>query len=189
MVLLPCLFSLAFAQAGAIGAFPDPAGTSCSLYDTTPGLLLVYIVHVYTPGATGAIFQVVQSTGVHLMYLNEAVTAPYTKTGSAFKGIEISYGSCVAAPNMILTLQFFAQGLSETCSGFLVVPHPALGMVGVSDCESPPNLLQGTGGCVWVNSDDHNCGCWVGIQITCDDLSPAEDTTWGQIKSLFRQSI
>ena len=87
---------------------------------------------------------------------------------------------------MILTLQFFAQGLSETCSGFRVVPHPGLGMVGVLDCESPSNLLQGTGGCVFVNAD-WNCDCNIGTLLTCDDLSPVEDTTWGQIKTLYRQ--
>jgi hypothetical protein len=186
IVIIPFLFGWAVAQPGSIGIFPDPMGTSCSLYDTQIGLLLVYVVHLYAPGATGARFQIVQSSGVNLMYLSEVATAPYTKTGSAFKGVEISYGSCVATPNMILTMQFFADGRSETCSAFLVKPHPESGIIGVWNCESPPNLLEATGGCVWVNADWIHCGCNVGVWLTCDDLSPAENTSWGQIKALYR---
>jgi hypothetical protein len=119
------------------------------------------------------------------MYLSEAVTAPFTRSGSAFDGIEISYGACLEAPNMILTLAFLAQGLSDTCSAFIVKPHPELGFIGVIDCETPPNLLLATGGCVWVNLDWNQCGCWIGDKLNCDELSPADDTTWGQIKAMY----
>ncbi len=41
---------------GAICFFADPAGSDCTLSDTTPGTLTIHVVHTGTPGATAVQF-------------------------------------------------------------------------------------------------------------------------------------
>jgi hypothetical protein len=176
-LVILCVSSFAFAQPpGSIGLFADPGATTCDVYDV-PGLLLIYVVHVYTPGATGAQFRVVCAWGANLTYLSDAVTPPYISIGNSQTGIAIAYGMCVPSPNMILTLQFFAQGLSGPCSYCQVMEDPTANPPGiyVTDCASPPNLLTATGGDVVINPEP---GCYCNI--------PIEETSWGQIKSLYK---
>ena len=168
---------LAQAQGGTIGVFGDTGGAACDIYDSTPGLVLVYVVHVYTPGATGCQFKI-DDSAASMTFLAESVPAPYMSIGSSHYGIAIVYGMCVPAPNLVLTLQYFAQGLSTACSHIDVVPDPTAVPPGiyVANCAYPaPALLNATGGTVMVNPIE-DCMCNV----------PAEDTTWGQIKSLFK---
>lgn len=172
--------SLAFAQPGSIGLFSNVGGTNCDVYDTVPGLVLVYVVHVYTPGATASQFRVASNWGNAMTYLSEAVTAPYIKIGTCYgNGCAIAYGSCRPSPNMILTLQFFASGLTPPCSYLQVMPDistvPAKTSVLVTDCASPPLLLNATGGDVVINPVE---GCFCDI--------PVEETSWGRIKSLYQ---
>ncbi|MFH1754816.1 MAG: hypothetical protein ABIA59_03855 [Candidatus Latescibacterota bacterium] len=182
LLLAICLLtiaSMAFAQAGSIGVYADPMATVCNLTDTAPGLKLVYVVHVASPGATAAQFSIDE---VHAMtYLAEAVTAPYIKIGTcagpAGFGCAIAYGMCKASPNMIITLQYFASGLTAPCGYFRVVEDFSAGKTDVltTDCASPPNLLIATGGMAFINNNG-SCPCDV----------PVEETSWGQIKSLYQ---
>jgi len=182
-IAILCVASLAFAQAGAgsVGVFADPAGTVCNLYDSAPGLFLAYVVHVYAPGATASQFRVTSNNA--MTYLSEAVTAPYIKIGtcagpSGF-GCAIAYGGCYPSPIMILTLQYFASGISPQCSYFKVEPDisvtPPKADVLATDCASPPNLLIATGGTAYINPN-----------ATCECDVPVEETSWGQIKSLYK---
>lgn len=180
MVLL-FISSLTFAQPGSIGLFSAPTGTNCDLYDTMPGLVLVYVVHVFTPGATAAQFRVASLWGNAMTYLAESPTAPYIKIGTCYSntgGCAIAYGGCMGSPNMILTIQFFASGLTPPCSYLQVMPDitpPAKPAVLVTDCADPPHLLNATGGDVVINPQ---AGCFCNI--------PVEETSWGQIKSLYK---
>ena len=177
-ITILCISSLAFAQPGGIGVFADPMGTSCDLLDAAPGLVLIYVVHVYSPGATASQFSVLES---HAMtYLSEAVTAPYIKIGTctgAFAGCAIAYGGCYPSPNMILTLQYFASGITPPCGYIKIREDVAAGKtdVLVTDCADPPNLLVATGGEGFINNDG-SCPCNI----------PVEETSWGQIKSLYK---
>ncbi len=172
---------LAFAQPGSIGLFSNVIGTNCDVYDSGPGLVLVYVVHMYTPGATASQFSVASMWGNAMTYLSEAVTAPYIKIGTCYSntaGCAIAYGGCIGSPNMILTLQFFASGTTPPCSYLQVMPDltpPAKTSVLVTDCSDPPLLLNATGGDVVINP---NAGCMCDI--------PVEETSWGQIKSLYQ---
>lgn len=182
LLLSVCLLvvaSMAFAQTGSIGLFADPGATSCDVYDAAAGLVLVYVVHVFTPGATASQFMV---TGSGTMtYLSEAVTAPFIKIGTCAgpgaTGCAIAYGACVGSPNMILTLQYFASGTTPACDLIQVVADPSATPPGiyVTDCADPPLLLTATGGTAIVNPVE---GCFCNV--------PVEETSWGQIKSLYR---
>jgi hypothetical protein len=177
-IAILCISSLVFAQAGTLGVFADPGGTVCDLTDAAPGLVLVYIVHMFSPGGTAAQFGIEET---HPMtYLSES-PGTYIKIGtcagpSGF-GCAIAYGGCYPTPNMILTIQYFGSGLSPACSYIKVVEDGTAvpPILAVTDCADPPNLLDATGGIGYFNNDG-NCPCDV----------PVEETSWGQIKSLYK---
>jgi hypothetical protein len=176
--------SLAFAQAGSIGLFSTPLANNCDVYDAAPGLLLVYVIHVFSPGATAAQFIVNDVTWLAgtLTPLAEAATAPYIKIGTCAMslgggGCAIAFGSCVGTPNMMLTIQYFGSGLEPPCGYIQVMADPSATPPGiyVTDCSSPPLLLNATGGDVVVNPDP-SCFCNI----------PVEETSWGNIKNLYK---
>jgi hypothetical protein len=182
-VSILAMASMVFAQAGSIGVFSDPAATSCDITDAAAGLLLVYVVHVNAPAATGGQFMVEVDAGFTGSYLSEAVTAPYLKIGTCAgptaTGCAIAYGGCIASPaNMILTIQYFGSGTSTPCAMFHIVEDPSADPPGIymTDCADPPNLLIATGGEAIVNFDGVNCdACNV----------PNEETSWGKIKAIY----
>jgi len=177
-IVLLCVSSLAFAQfPGSIGLFADPAGNLCDLYVAAPGLVSIYVVHILSPGATGAEFRVICDETANLLYLSDTVTSPYLSIGNSQAGIAIAYEECVGSANMILTIQYYAQTSPGTCTSCRVVEDPNAAPPGiyVADCSDPPLLLNATGGEIVVNPD-YTCGCYV----------PVEETSWGKIKSLYK---
>jgi hypothetical protein len=178
-IAILCVSSLAFAQMGSIGVFADPAGTVCDLTDNLPGLYTVYIVHVYTTGATGAQFGLEEN---HLMtYIAETETPPYLKIGTCGGpgglGCAIAYGGCYASPNMILNIQYFAQALTPPCGWIRVIEDNTVTppLLVATDCSDPPLLINVTGGMAYINNNG-SCPCNI----------PVEETSWGQIKSLYQ---
>jgi hypothetical protein len=167
--------SMSFAQpAGTLFISGDPLGTDCTVYDT-PGLVHIYVFHIYTSGATASQFMIYCTSGVAMTYLAEH--SPYITIGNSQSGVAIAYGACVPSPHMVLDIQYFGQGLSQECSSCRVVPDP-LAMppqILVADCQEPPNLLTSIGGEIWINPDG-SCHC----------LIPIQETSWGQIKSLYK---
>jgi hypothetical protein len=165
---------------GSIGLFADEGASSCSVYDIIPAFVItIYVVHVHTPGAAGAQFMVDHwSWGANLTVLVETVTPPYIHVGNSETGISIGYGGmCVPAPNMILTISYLGSGQSLPCSYILVMPAPTAGPPGiyVTDCATPPNLLNATGGALLVNP-----------MLDCNCSIPVEETTWGRVKALYQ---
>ena len=180
LLLVVCLLltaSLTYAQPGSIGVFGDPAGMTCDIYDYVPAVVDVYVVHVFTPGASACQFMV-DDSGVYMMYLAESVNPFYIGIGYSRSGISIAYNGCVPSPNMVLTMTYFFQALTPPCSYIKVVPHPTASPPGlyVWDCAFPaPNMLTATGGTAIVNPTA-SCMCDV----------PTEETTWGKIKNLYK---
>jgi hypothetical protein len=183
LIMILCLFmtaNLAYAQiAGQIVIAADPNGISCDIYDTAPGAIQVYVLHMFTPGASGCQFSVNDSEiASNWVYLSELVTAPYLSIGNARGGMAITYGGCVSSPNLVLTMTYLGSGTANSCSFLLIEEDPSAAPPGiyVVDCAYPvPNLLTGTGGTAVVNPDG-SCNCNV----------PAEDASWGRIKHLYR---
>ena len=163
--------SLAFAQGGSIGIFKDMAGTNCNLDDKVPGLTPYYVVHVNTPAATACEFYAPKPTCLTAMYLSDTGVFPVT-VGSSQAGVSIGYGTCRSAPIHVLTLNFFTQGTTGACCRYSVLPHPITGGPWMVDCGNTQRMATGGQGLVNANS---TCMCDV----------PAEDTTWGQVKSLY----
>jgi hypothetical protein len=95
--------------------------------------------------------------------------------GGSQTGIAIAYGACLAAPIHVLTIQYFASGITPPCCYYPVVPDPNLpsGQIEVVDCAE--TIVFATGGVGIINPD-----------ATCDCDVPTQDTTWGKVKSIFQ---
>ena len=169
--------SMAFAQAGSVGMFADPAGMSCNLLDLAPsGVKLYYVVHVYTTGATASQYMAkvpLCMTATGAIYL--ADTNMFSVTlGNSQTGVAVAYGACLTGPIHTQTIQVFAMGITPPCCYWPVTGDPNLpsGLIEGADCSYV--TFYPTGGVGIINS-----------QPNCDCNIPAEDTTWGQLKALY----
>jgi hypothetical protein len=165
--------------AGYIGLFADPEGTDCAAFDL-PGLLLVYVVHMDTPGATGSQFAIDYSGAPDLTFLSEAYPVGIALgTIDGPDGVSIGYGDCLTSPLHIATISFFASGLSAPCSTLRVIPAPSKEEILVVDCEFPSNFLIATGQGMYINPNQDCPDCTEGTVAT-------ETNSWGNLKSLYR---
>lgn len=166
----------AAAQQGYIGLFGDPNGENCFAFDTIPGLLNVYVVHMDSPGSSASQFAVDTSGAPYLTYLSD--TSVFATTiGTSPAGVSIGYGGCLTSPIHILTLNFFATGISDPCSVLRVIEDPTVGAILSVDCELA--LVEVTGRGLFINPNENceNCG---------DIPVGTEQNTWGSLKSIFR---
>jgi hypothetical protein len=175
--------SLAFAQAGSIGLFADETGTSCNVVDdaASPGLCSIFVLFVNHGGITGAQFMCPLPACMQAQYMSWSSPWP-VKIGdpvqpditSGLIGIAIGTGSCQAAPTLLVTLNFFCQGLTGDCCYYGIQPAEGIasGSIEGVDCDFTATFPTG-GECI-VNS---NAGC------DCD--VPTHETTWGAVKAMF----
>lgn len=184
LLVLSLLPAAAFGQPGTIQIFGDPAGTQCEIMDTAPGLFSLYVVHVFTPGATAAQFSAPKPWCMaDAIYLSD--TAVYAVTlGNSQSGVAIGYGACVPSPNHILTMNFFAQGTTLPCCCYYTSPDPLVpsGEIEVVDCAN--EVLYAFRAPAVINFN-HSCLCWDLPDGCINGPVPIEDTTWGQVKSIY----
>ncbi len=159
---------------GSLFLAGDSLGADCTVYDA-PGIVHIYVFHIYTYGATASQFMIDCTSGVAMTYLSDY--SPYLIIGNSQTGVAIAYGTCVPSPHMILDIQYLGSGLSQNCSSCRVVPDPIAvpPEILVADCQDPPNLLIAMGGEIWINPDG-SCSC----------IIPVQETSWGRIKSLYK---
>lgn len=191
VLIVAAAVSGAGAQAGSIAVFGDENLVSCNIGDN-PGLVKLYVGHVYMSGARGARFVVgLPST---LVFLQE--TSPFAWTGDSASGITICYGACLSGSQLILEINTFGAGVTFPCSYINVMPDPAepSGSVVALDCDwnvtfptSGPAVVNPTPGC----SCTLCLSCTTEIAETSPGVShfcswvPVEQTTWGKIKSMY----
>lgn len=171
-VCLALCASLSFAQGGSIMLFNSTAANDCDMYDSAPGLISVYVIHMYAPCVTASEFMVGQF-GTVLTYIADTVTPPFLAIGNSQSGITIAYGGSYASPIHILTIQYFGSGISPPCTHLQVVAHPAVGAIQAVDCAT--TIVPATGGDIVMNPVPPDCVCNI----------PVKETTWGQLKSLY----
>jgi hypothetical protein len=167
---------LAYGQAGFIGLFTDFSYTDCSVVDT-PGEVYIYAVHKASTGATASQFRIAVDAGMTCTPVSVIHNFP-TTLGDPATGISISYGACYPSDILLFTWVFSCSGTSLPCSKLDVVPDPAVltGTIEVFDCNH--FKLVGGGGVMYVNPDG---------SCDCGEIVPVEETSWGQIKSLYHR--
>lgn len=175
-VLLVGLFTApALAQSGgSIGLYADNPGFSdCNLLETLYVTNQIFVVHVLLPEANTSQFMVthnwtaIQGAVVYHSNLN---------LGDIYTGVTITYVGCKPLPHLLATLEWIPVAPTPPCTVYFeVVPDPVLpsGQIEVVDCSS--NVLFATGAWLVVNGNE-----------TCLCFDRTEETTWSQLKALYR---
>lgn len=171
--------SMAFAQprVGSLDVFSDPGYADCNFTDTIFGLITAYVLVTRAiDGTTAAQWMMDIPSAWTLL----GTTSPFqTVIGDPLSGIAIAYGQCMTGSFLILTVSFFGDGLSPTCSFISIVPDPTApsGKIEIVDCQLPnvQKWLFGPLGQGIVNGDG-----------TCICTIPVQEATWGQLKALYR---
>jgi len=172
-VLLP---SAAFAQVGTVALFADPAGIDCNVWDI-PGILNIYVVYIWHGGAAGVEFSAPQpACAIGLVWLSDIPVFPVT-IGNSQMGVAIGFGACYAAPTHVLTIQYFAQGITPPCCRYEVRPDPGVPSGQIEAYNCVPELVYPTPGRAFINPDP---------SCMCNSPVPVEETSWGQIKALYQ---
>jgi hypothetical protein len=172
LAILLCSASISFAETDTINLYADPGYSVRQAFDTTPGLLKVYVVHEYTSGAVASSFRIAASPGFTGTWVSDS--SPFTSIlGTSQTGIYMSYGGCVFAPTLILEVTYALSGTSSTCSFLEVVNHPDQPFIMTPDCfADEPGPARG--GKLIVNPN-----------ASCSTVA-TQPTTWGRVKSLYR---
>ena len=166
-----CLTSAPGTVEGAhLSIYSDPALTQCTLSDASPRVSSVYVAET-TDAATGVRFRVAPSPGFTGVWLGDS--SPYQPIGSSQTDLSLGFGACLAGKFLVLTLTYQLFGTS-TCSELAIAP--AVGFP-VSICVP----CAGETPCVGDQPLHVNCSG----SFDCGPLA-TESTTWGKVKSLYR---
>jgi len=158
---------------GDLAPWGDAQATTSYIYDDTPGLLSVYIVQLtYSEGMTASQFAAPKPACFQAQYLSDTTVFPVT-IGSSQTGVAVGYGACLTGAIHVLTMNFFAQGLTGECCFYTTVAHPGIpsGEIEAVNCNNEIVFLNG--GIGVINPDGRFCG------------TPVVPTTWGKIKTIF----
>lgn len=166
---------IAYGQGGYIGLFVDPVYTACEFDDVIPALVPVYAVHKSTPGSTASQWRLQTGNGFNCIFTGSIVHMP-TSIGDVNSGISLGYGGCFSSDILLVTVNYFCQGISPPCASVEVVGDPGSGsgLIEVVDCDFV--LWTAHGSLLYVNPDG---------SCDCGEIVPAQKTSWGEIKSLY----
>jgi len=163
LLMVAALMISSVAMADHIGIYSDATGSSCSLLGGfTQGST---VIHKQTPGTTGSRWYLDSSLLVGSIF---AFTANYTTVGSYTNDLSVAYGPCVPGPVVIGTILMSATGGSlsiKPAQGFLTI------IVTACDFGESP----ASGGTAYI-----------GTTGNCFEPLATEQSTWGQVKALYR---
>jgi hypothetical protein len=173
-----CCASLVFAQApGSVGIYADNTGSSCEIAEV--GVVTLHFIHVNDACATAVEFKAdvsALSLGMHF-----GDNSPFALKIGLFKdGASISYGASLTG-NIYLGSTTWLSGAGNVCQKVYAIAHPVpsvptTGPLGVG-CPSGWLYLRGSYAVVSTPAGFENCHC--------PGTVPNEETSWGQIKSLY----
>jgi hypothetical protein len=167
---------------GRVALFSDAGLSKCSLTDSSPQIIDVYVAHITTGSlaesdAASIQFRITSSPGFTGTWLEDIVPTGMSHFGASQSGIGIGYGSCPTAGTiLVLHLRYQLQGTSTPCSFLEAGPYPNLCCVATQTCYFF-NELPVDGGRLQVNPDQ-SCPCEATLAI--------EPSTWGRIKAMYR---
>jgi hypothetical protein len=162
---------------GGFAPHADPNGIECRIYDTTPGVLTIYIVdpgYEMPNGATAWQFKAtVPACMIGATYLADGQVLPIT-IGNSQTGVVTSYGGqCVLGPTHLLTILVYGAGQSQECCFWMLQAHPDAPSGRIESVDCANQIVLRTSGVGLVNPDAHYC------------VNPTEPTTWGKVKAVY----
>ena len=169
------------AQPGAVVVSSDPGLWDCGIPDAGEGLAQYFVLHILTAGSTGVSFSAPLPSCHTGAWLSDTPAFP-SAVGDSQTGVTITWGACLAAPIVILTMNVMTKGTTPDCCLFCVRPATGKSSVEARDCAlawlpsmGQPNLINYTAGACVSCSHLGNC----------DDPLPVEPSTWGMLKALY----
>lgn len=147
----------------------------------------IYVQHSIFNGATGSRFRIENGPGATPTYVSEVHHFPQTM-GDTQNGITVCYEGCIINTQVLVSITYMFHGTSDECSELRVVPHPDDETVEAMDCNYEPvadyvqdfMLTSGACGCSFMHDfpgTPRSFGC---------APLPAEQSTWGRVKALYR---
>jgi len=170
-----CCANVAFAQRpGTIAIFSDAGGTDCNFVEGGY-LIFVYFFHIHYDFAMGSRFMV-DVTLTDWLFLGDYWDFRLWG-GHSVAGVEVYYEACLSGPTYLGFAQFFVSTSAPPCSPIGIVGTPATqsGEIEVIDCTNTWQVAAGGQGVV---NPDQTC--------MCSPPVPVEQTTWSQVKALYR---
>jgi len=166
-----CVSGLAFGQnVGSIDIFADPGLTVCNIVPP-PAPFSVYVAQTNVGDGTTAV-QFMLESPANFSSLGES--SPYLTIGNSSTGVSVSFSACKSGTFLILTVTYFAAGVTPACDWMSVVADPSDPGVQYIDC-SDNTIFVPSAGQARVNPD-----------VTCMCSVPVNETTWGGIKALYQ---
>lgn len=144
-----------------IGLFTDVEGTSCSMQDSTTGVVTLYLVHKDIERESSNIsFKLVPSPGFTGVWLGDEIRQGI-HLGNTRDGVSISYVTCRSGDVLIGTVQYLLSGDSESCAFIEVMPIDStevIPLIAAADCDN--RYYPTLGARLYVNSGG-TCLCGI----------------------------
>lgn len=176
--------TVATAQSGYLGIFGDAEATDCYPMDDYVGILRFYVVMIESEGFTGTEFSVVPGGGFVGVFMGDELSDQANISfGNSPTGKQIALGACRSGTVHVLTISYYCQGLSPTCSYLEVLPNPESihpETVNIANCDYI--LANVPSGRTYVNHDE-TCSC----EAPGYNTTPVQPSTWGGVKALYAQ--
>lgn len=188
-LLLMLLVAVAVCTAGAataggrIALYADADGAHCTIQDHSPGIVEVHIVYEGDQEAGGVAFYApTPACWTGAVWVGDIIDSDWLwglgDTHDATKGTLVNLQGCRTGPLHLGLMNFVTSGQGEKCCRYEVSSSGDWEKPGVIDCGY--NFVGLDTGDAVINATG-SCGCG-------DDnaLVAVEETTWGQVKSLYR---
>jgi hypothetical protein len=183
LALLLCAGTSSAQTGGLVGLYSDAYWSDCNLSAAADVMATVYVVHSSASQANGLQFRVISNwdnfTVANVVYGGNVAV------GDLFTGVSVTYGACRALPYLVATLTFVPLDTPPSCSILRVIGDPAseTGQVEVIDCSF--QKLTAYGSYLCVNTSPPCCTIG-GPDPGCELPVATDETTWGEIKALYR---
>lgn len=174
---------------GRVGIYADTSGYGCNIVDSTPGLLLLHVVHVEHGGATAIQFSApLPACMLGSTYLSDSQVFGVT-LGNSQTGMASAYGACRTTPVHVVTINVLAGGQSISCCCLWVYPSPGVPQQRILATDCDQKLLYVETVETVVNGNASCPKCLAGPSLfgwgCLNEPSGTKQSTWGQVKALY----
>lgn len=113
--------NLARSEVMEINTSPSGAG-SCHIADPGPGgMVTVYVLLKFSPGATAASFSAPMTAGAGLQHIND--TSPgFTTIGNSQTELNVFFGTCMTGSWVVAEMNFLRVGVADPCTPYALAP-------------------------------------------------------------------
>ena len=162
LLMVAILMVSSVAMADVIGVYTDASAASCAL---APGFTsTATVIHQFTAGATGSRFKVTMPAGSNFFSFSTA----FVPIGTLTSDLSLGYGQCLSGS--------FALGT--------IVAILGVGAGDVLNADGFPNIIYTD--CSFGEYPANGGHYWVGVPPTGECAVATAQSTWGQVKALYR---